>query len=33
VFENIDDERIQSMFYRRSGPISAAIAISIELPE
>lgn len=32
-FDAEGDERIQSLFYRRSGPISAAIAISIEGPE
>jgi hypothetical protein len=32
VFENIGEDRIQAMFYRRSGPIAAAIAIQIELP-
>jgi hypothetical protein len=32
-FETISEERIQTLFYRRSGPISAAIAISIEAPE
>jgi len=31
-FQDISDERIQTLFYRRSGPISAAIAINIELP-
>lgn len=30
VFESIGEERIQSLFYRRTGPISAAIAITIE---
>ena len=33
IFENISEQRIQNLFYRRSGPISAAIAISIEAPE
>jgi hypothetical protein len=32
-FETISEERIQTLFYRRSGPISAAVAISIEAPE
>jgi hypothetical protein len=32
-FQNIEEERIQNLFYRRNGPISAAIAISIELPD
>jgi hypothetical protein len=32
LFENISEDRIQAMFYRRSGAISAAIAINIELP-
>jgi hypothetical protein len=31
-FENISDDRIQNLFYRRSGPIAAAIAITIEMP-
>lgn len=33
VFETIGDSRIQNLFYRRSGAISAAIAITIEDPE
>jgi hypothetical protein len=33
VFDNISEPRIQGLFYRRSGPISAAIAVSIEAPE
>jgi len=33
IFTSISEERIQNLFYRRSGPISAAIAISIEAPE
>lgn len=33
IFKDISEERIQNLFYRRSGPISAAIAISIEAPE
>jgi hypothetical protein len=33
VFQNIGEERIQNLFYRRSGPISAAIAVWIEGPE
>jgi hypothetical protein len=32
-FKDISERRIQNLFYRRSGPISAAIAISIEAPE
>ncbi len=32
IFKDISEERIQTLFYRRSGPISAAIAISIEEP-
>lgn len=32
VFKSIAEQRIQNLFYRRSGPISAAIAISIEAP-
>ncbi len=31
-FDRITDENIQTLFYRRSGPISAAIAITIEAP-
>jgi hypothetical protein len=31
-FEGVSDTAIQSLFYRRSGPISAAIAITIEGP-
>lgn len=33
VFKDISEQRIQNLFYRRSGPIAAAIAISIEAPE
>jgi hypothetical protein len=33
IFKDISEQRIQNLFYRRSGPISAAIAISIEAPE
>jgi hypothetical protein len=33
IFKDISEQRIQSLFYRRSGPISAAIAISIEAPK
>lgn len=29
-FDGLSDERIQRLFYRRSGPIAAAIAITIE---
>lgn len=32
IFDNILDERIQTLFYRRSGAIAAAIAITIEEP-
>jgi hypothetical protein len=32
-FASISDDRIQSLFYRRSGPIAAAIAITIEAPD
>jgi hypothetical protein len=32
-FESIGDDRIQSLFYRRTGPISSAISITIEGPE
>ncbi len=32
VFETIRDRRVQNLFYRRSGPIAAAIAITIEEP-
>lgn len=31
-FETIGDERVQNLFYRRSGPIAAAIAITVEEP-
>jgi hypothetical protein len=31
-FETIGEDRIQNLFYRRSGPISAAIAITVEEP-
>jgi hypothetical protein len=33
IFQDISEQRIQNLFYRRSGPISAAIAIHIEAPE
>ena len=33
IFKDISESRIQNLFYRRSGPISAAIAISIEAPK
>jgi len=33
VFDSISDDRIQTLFYRRTGPIAAAIAVSIEAPE
>jgi len=29
-FETVNDDAIQNLFYRRSGPISAAIAITVE---
>ncbi|MGH2372014.1 MAG: hypothetical protein ACREOC_14535 [Gemmatimonadales bacterium] len=32
-FDSVADGRIQNLFYRRSGPIAAAIAIVIEAPE
>jgi hypothetical protein len=32
-FKDISESRIQNLFYRRSGPIAAAIAISVEAPE
>lgn len=32
-FNTIEDAPIQSLFYRRSGPISAAIAVTIEAPD
>ena len=32
VFGSVSEGRIQNLFYRRSGPISAAIAVSIEAP-
>lgn len=31
-FDGIQDERVQTLFYRRSGPIAAAISIVIEGP-
>ncbi len=31
-FEDIRDERIETLFYRRTGPIASAIAITIEAP-
>lgn len=31
-FNSIDEDSIQTLFYRRSGPISAAIAVTIEAP-
>lgn len=31
-FDNISDDRVQNLFYRRTGPIAAAIAITIEAP-
>jgi hypothetical protein len=31
-FESIQDDRIERMFYRRTGAISAAISIAIEAP-
>ncbi len=31
-FETIEDERIQNLFYRRTGAIAAAIAITVEKP-
>ena len=33
IFKDISEQRIQNLFYRRSGPISAAIAIYIEARE
>jgi hypothetical protein len=32
-FTKNDEVPIQSIFYGRSGPISAAIAVTVELPE
>ena len=32
VFDSIGEARIQNLFYRRTGPIAAAIAITIEAP-
>lgn len=32
-FDSIEDDRIQRLFYRRTGPIAAAIAIWIEAPD
>lgn len=31
-FTRLEDDAVQSLFYRRSGPISAAISITIEAP-
>jgi len=31
-FTSFEADRIQSLFFRRSGPIAAAIAITIEAP-
>ena len=33
VFARSQDEDIQSLFFRRSGPIAAAISVSVEVPE
>jgi hypothetical protein len=33
AFNSISEAHIQNLFYRRSGPIAAAIAISIEAPD
>jgi hypothetical protein len=33
AFKSISEAHIQNLFYRRSGPIAAAIAISIEAPD
>lgn len=33
VFAGSQDEDIQSLFFRRSGPIAAAISVSVEMPE
>jgi hypothetical protein len=32
-FENLSDRRLEALFYRRTGPIAAAIAITIEAPD
>jgi hypothetical protein len=32
-FTRNDEVPIQSIFYRRSGPIAAAIAVTVEMPE
>jgi hypothetical protein len=32
-FDSIDDDRIQGMFFRRTGAIAAAISITIEAPD
>jgi hypothetical protein len=32
-FDNIDRDAIDALFYRRSGPIAATIAVTIEVPE
>ena len=33
IFTGSQDEDIQSLFFRRSGPIAAAISVSVEMPE
>jgi len=33
AFTSVNEDQIQSLFYRRSGPISAALAITVEGPE
>jgi hypothetical protein len=33
VFGSITDDRIQTLFYRRSGPIAAAISMTVDAPE
>jgi hypothetical protein len=33
VFESVNDEAIETLFNRRSGPIAAAISITLEAPE
>ena len=32
-FDNTDHGALEALFYRRSGPISATIAITIEVPD
>ena len=32
-FTNANSDEMQNLFYRRSGPISAAVAVTVEMPE